>query len=85
MDRGLDPRGARLQRLGPADLAAIDRDRGVVRHVLRLERPDAEAAIGEQPAEAGADQRLADIGAGAHEHDRLAGEHARLHHAMTWA
>ena len=31
-------RGARLQRLGAADLAAVRRHRGVVRHVLRLER-----------------------------------------------
>ena len=34
------PRRARLQRLGAADLAAIGRHRGIVRHVLRLERPD---------------------------------------------
>ena len=38
------PRGARLQRLRAADLAAVGGDRGVVRHVLRLERPHLEAA-----------------------------------------
>ena len=32
--------GTRLQRLGAADLAAVGGDRGVVRHVLRLERAD---------------------------------------------
>ena len=34
----------RLQRLRAADLAAIGRDGGVVRHVLRLERPHLEPA-----------------------------------------
>ena len=38
--------GARLQRLGAADLAAVGRDRGVVRHVLRLERPHPQPALG---------------------------------------
>ena len=66
---GRDARGPRLQRLGAADLAAIGGDGGIVRHVLRLERRDPQAAIGEGAAEAGDDQRLADIGAGAHEHD----------------
>ena len=36
--------GARLQRLGAADLAAVGGDGGVVRHVLRLERPHPQAA-----------------------------------------
>ena len=40
-------RGARLQRLGPADLAAVGCHGGVVRHVLRLERHDANAAVRE--------------------------------------
>ena len=42
---GATPRGARLYRLGAADFAAIRRHRGVVRHVLRLERAHFEAAI----------------------------------------
>ncbi len=41
---------ARLQRLGAADLAAVVRHRGVVRHVLRLERADAKPAPGEGAA-----------------------------------
>ena len=60
--------GARLQRLGAADLAAVGRHRGIVRHVLRLERPHREAAIGEGAREPGHDQRLADVGAGSLEH-----------------
>ena len=55
--------------LCPADLAGCGRG-GVVRHVLRLERPHLQAAIREEPAQAGDDQRLPDIGAGAKDHDR---------------
>ena len=62
--------GARLQRLGAADLAAAGSDRGVVRHVLRLERPDAEAAPRPAPAEPRHDERLAGIGAGPLHHQR---------------
>ena len=65
----LAPRGPRLQRLRPADLAAVGGHRGVVAHVLRLERRDAQPAIGEGAAEAGDDQRLADVRAGSHEHE----------------
>ena len=72
-DRG-HAAGPRLQRLGPADLAALCRDGGVVRHVLRLERPDRETAPGEGAAQAGRNQRLADIGAGALQHQ---GRHRR--------
>jgi antitoxin CptB len=43
--------GHGLQRLGAADLAAVGGDGGVVGHVLRLERPHDQAAIGEQPAQ----------------------------------
>ena len=43
--RGGDPAGPRLQRLRPADLAAVGGHRGIVRHVLRLERPHLQAAI----------------------------------------
>jgi hypothetical protein len=69
-----NPRGARLQRLGAADLAAIAGDRGVVRHVLRLERAHREPAIGKGARETRDDQRLADVRAGALEHER-----ARVH------
>ena len=64
---------ARLQRLRAADLAAVDRDRGVVRHVLRLERPHAQPAFGVGAREPRDHQRLADVGAGALEHDRARG------------
>ncbi len=67
------PRGAGLQRLGPPDLAAIGGDGGVVRHVLRLERRDAQAAIGEGAAKPRHQQRLADVGTGAHEHEGSGG------------
>jgi hypothetical protein len=50
----------RLQRLRPPDLAAIFRDSGIVRHVLRLEWPDGEAAPRECPAKTRDEQRLAD-------------------------
>jgi hypothetical protein len=61
---------AGLQGLGAADLAAVGGDGGVVRHVLRLERTHAQAALGQGARQAGHDQRLADIGAGALEHQR---------------
>ena len=60
VDVGLDPRGERLERLSPADLAAVGADGGVVRHVLRLERRDADAPAGEDPAEGRHQQALAD-------------------------
>ena len=43
-------RRAGLERLRPADLAAILGDGRVIRHVLRLERRDAVAGIGEVAA-----------------------------------
>ena len=51
-----DAAGARLQRLGPADLAAVGGDRGVVRHVLRLERPHGQPAPGKGAAQPGDQQ-----------------------------
>ena len=60
----------RLQRLGAADLAAIGRDGGIVRHVLRLERPDRQPARGKARHRPGHQKRLADIGAGALDHER---------------
>ena len=68
MDRRRPPRRPRLKRLGPADLAAVGGDRGVVRHVLRLERCHLEPAPDERPAEPGDDHRLADMAAGALDH-----------------
>ena len=68
VDAGLDAAGARLQGLGAADLPAIRRHRGVVRHVLRLEGPDLQAAPRIGPAQAGHQQGLADIRPGALDH-----------------
>ena len=68
-----DPASACLQRLGTADLAAVRCHRGVVRHVLRLERPHLEPAPGERPPQPGDDQRFADIGAGALKSSEAAG------------
>ncbi len=76
VDRGSDPRGARLQHLRAADLAAIGCDAGVVRHVLRLERGDAQPAVGKGAAKPGHDQRLADVGAGSLDHDGGGAGHA---------
>jgi hypothetical protein len=67
----------RLQRLGAADLAAIGSDRGIVRHVLRLERAHAQAASRVGARQPGDDQRLADVGAGALQHDRRRAVHER--------
>ena len=76
------PGGAGLQGLGPADLAAIAGDGGIVRHVLRLEGHHFQSAPGEGAAEAGGHQGFAHVGAGAHEHEG-AGLHGASH--MTWA
>jgi hypothetical protein len=65
---GWDAARARLQRLGATDLAAVGGDGGVVRHVLRLERPNIEAAAGIRAGQPGRDQRLTDVGAGALQH-----------------
>ena len=69
VDGGLDARGLRLRRLGPADLAAIDRDRRVQRHVLRLERRHAIPRAGEEAAEGRGQNRLADGRPGALDHE----------------
>ena len=61
VDMRRDARSERLRRLRAADLAAIVGDRGIVRHVLRLERPDDEPAIGERATQAGDQHRLADV------------------------
>ena len=49
-------RRPRLQRLRPSDLAAILGDSSIVGHILRLERRNAESAMGEGAAEPGNDQ-----------------------------
>ena len=61
--------GTGLQRLRPADLAAVGGHGGVVGHVLRLERPDAKPAPGEGTRQRGDQQRLADIRARALDHE----------------
>ena len=68
VNRRRDAGRPRLQRLRPPDLAAIGGDGGVVRHVLRLERTHAKPAPGEGAREPGDDQRFADVGAGALDH-----------------
>src|ERR1700677_2211280 len=75
--------GARLQRLGAADLAAVVRHRSVVRHVLRLERADAKPAPGESAAEAGDDQRFADVRSRPLEHQRSRGQNSIASCART--
>ena len=60
--------GARLQRLGAADLAAIRRHGGIVAHVLRLERPHPQPPPREHAAKPGDQQRLADVRACALQH-----------------
>ena len=52
----------RLQRLGAADLAAIDGDRRVERHVLRLERRNAHAAPGQYAADCRGEHRFPGVG-----------------------
>ena len=69
VNAGRNAARARLQRLRPPDLAAILRHRRVVRHVLRLERTHPQPAIAQQPAQSRHDQRFANVGAGAHEHE----------------
>ena len=67
---GRHPRRPRLHGLGAADLAAVDRDGGIVRHVLRLERRNLQAAPHQRAREPRDDRRLAGIGAGGLDHQR---------------
>ncbi len=71
-------RRAGLQRLGAADFAAVHRHRGVVGHVLRLERPHLEPAIGVSTREPRDDQRFADVGTGPLNHQCAGG------HLISW-
>ena len=73
---------ARLQHLRAADLPAVSRDAGIVRHVLRLERRDLQAAVGERAGKASHDQRLADVRPGALEHDGRRARH-RLRYSRS--
>ena len=73
MHRGLDRGGERLQRLRSADLAAIFGNGGVVRHVLRLERPDDEPALHQRTAKPRDEQRLADARPRALQHEGAGG------------
>ncbi len=75
IDARFEAGGQRLQRLGPADLAA-GADGRVVRHVLRFERRDVDAATPRCPAETGDEHGFADVGARALDHQR-----ARRHNA----
>ena len=81
--QGLDAAGARLQRLRPADLAAIGGYRGVVRHVLRLERPHLQPAPGKGARHPGQQQRLADIRPGPLQHQRQRGQNSMPCWALT--
>ncbi len=73
IDRWHNARGAGLQRLGAADLAAVGGHRRVVGHVLRFERANGKSAGRQQAAKAGDDQRLADVRAGPLKHQRARG------------
>jgi len=72
------PGGQRLQCLRPADLATIDRDRRIQRHVLRLKRRDAHAPPFEDAAQRRDQRRFAGIGSGALNHQGGAGHGSRL-------
>ncbi len=67
---GRNATGACLQRLSPADLAAVDRHRGVVRHVLRLERPHPQTLSGVGARQSRQQHGFADIRSGPLEHQR---------------
>ena len=70
-----------LEVLRPADLRAVRRDGRVVAHVLGLERRDANAAVGEDPAQRRDEERLAGVARAAHDHDRRAGAGPVSRHA----
>ena len=76
--RRSEPGRARLEGLRPADFASAGARRRVVRHVLRLERSDADPAPPRDPAEPGHDHRLPDIRPRALDHERPARHHAAL-------
>jgi hypothetical protein len=65
-----DARRFRLHRLSAADPAAVRHRRRIQGHVLRLERRDPKAVVGEDAADRGCQQRPADVRCGAEQHDR---------------
>ena len=67
---GRHPRRPRLHGLGAADLAALDRHGGIVRHVLRLERRHLQTAPHQRTGKPRDDRRLAGVGAGGLDHQR---------------
>src|SRR6185503_6360218 len=75
-----DPAGLRLDGGGAADLAAVAADMGVVGHVLRLERGDAEAVLAEDAAERRDEGGLAHPAGAALDHD---GRHKRKKGAVS--
>jgi len=70
VDTGCRPGRFGLQRLSAPDLAAVGRRRRIERHVLRLERPHAQAVVGEDAAQRGRDERFADVRGRAQDHER---------------
>ena len=68
---GGDTAGSCLRCLGAANFAAVRRDGSIVRHVLRLEWADSEPAIAIGAAETGDNQRFANAGTSALEHQTL--------------
>ena len=71
--------GTGLEGLGASDFAHLavwsSRHGGIVRHVLRLERPNLEAPVVKSAAKSGGQQGFSDIGAGTLEHDRRRSSH----------
>ena len=82
----LDPSGQRLKGLGAPDLGPVGGDGCVVRHVLRLEGRDLDAPPSGCAAEPRHQERLADIRAGALDHQcrhvtpRQSGDSLACHH-----
>ena len=73
-----------LQSLRSANLAAVDSHRRVVGHVLWLKRSDLEAPICQRPRHAGDDQRFADVGRRALEHDCAGGQRSELDAGLSF-
>ncbi len=78
--RGLEPGRLRLEVLRPADLAAVEADHRVVRHVLRLEGRDLHPAPRESPAQSRDDDGLAGVGRRAGDEEAGRGRAGRRNH-----
>ena len=76
VDRRREAGGARLQGLRSPDLAAVNGDRGVIRHVLRFERRHLQTTTQERPRQPRHHRGLADVAAGALDHDGGGRHHA---------